>query len=179
MDEALSSEATKNLPIDFSSVESVPEPFTWYSNGYSDVVIDGSVSIYIPVVDLQDPNAIETLKHACEEWGVFLLKNHGIPLSLLKEVDNKIKHFFSLPREQKEKALSGPDGPGYDYASLPPFFPELMWHEGFAIIGSSYYENVKKVLSQHDAARFRYICLYIVHLIIITIIIIYACQTLN
>ncbi|KAI9071725.1 hypothetical protein K1719_046311 [Acacia pycnantha] len=134
---AFSGEAAKNIPIDSSSVESLPESHT------SDVVVDMSISL--PVVDLQDPNAMEAIGLACGEWGVFQLKNHGVPLSLLKEVDDEIKHFFSLPSEQKEKGARAP-GSISGYGS-----PKL--HEGFLIM-SSRYDDAKKVLPEDDYARF-------------------------
>lgn len=151
MAETPSSEATKFFPIDFSSVESLPESHKWSSNG-SNEVTDGSVSI--PVVDFQDPNIKETIKFACEEWGIFLLKNHGIPLSLLNEVDNEIKRFFSLPMEQKSKVLRPPgSGAGYGAAHISPFFPKGMWYEGFTIVDSSY-DYAKKVLPENDHQHF-------------------------
>ncbi|XP_028802354.1 gibberellin 3-beta-dioxygenase 1-like [Neltuma alba] len=148
---ALSGEAAKDIPIDFSSTQSLPDSHTWWSNGCSDI-IDGSVSV--PVVNLNDPNAKETIKLACQEWGIFQLKNHGIPLSLLKEVDDEIQRFFSLPTEQKAKALRPPGGSaGYGSAYISPFFPKVMWHEGFTI-NRSCYDEAKKVLPDHDLARF-------------------------
>ncbi|KAI9090129.1 hypothetical protein K1719_028825 [Acacia pycnantha] len=98
---AFSGEAAKNIPIDSSSVESLPESLT-SSKNFSDV----DMSMSVPVVDLQDPNAMEAIGLACEEWGVFQLKNHGVPLSLLKEVDDEIKH-FSLSHLSKRKKAQG------------------------------------------------------------------------
>ncbi|KAK4276137.1 hypothetical protein QN277_019124 [Acacia crassicarpa] len=148
---AFSGEAAKNIPIDFSSVESLPESRT-SSNNFSDVVDDMSMSI--PVVDLQDPNAKESISRACGEWGAFQLKNHGIPLSLLKEVDDEIKRFFSLPTEQKEKGARAPGSiSGYGSPKLKPFFSNAQWHEGFVIM-SSRYDDVKKVFPEDDCARF-------------------------
>ncbi|XP_028802353.1 gibberellin 3-beta-dioxygenase 1-like [Neltuma alba] len=149
---ALSGEAAKMMPIDFSSVESLPDSHTWWPNGCSDI-IHGSISI--PVVDLTDPNAMESIRLACEEWGIFQLKNHGIPLSLLKQVDDEIKHLFSLPSEQKLKALRRrPGTTGYGPAAISPFFPKSMWHEGFVIVGSSYDEAKKVLPGHHELARF-------------------------
>ncbi|KAI9090114.1 hypothetical protein K1719_028810 [Acacia pycnantha] len=112
------------------------------------------MSISVPVVDLQDPNAMEAIGLACGEWGVFQLKNHGVPLSLLKEVDDEIKHFFSLPSEQKEKGARAPGSiSGYESPKLKPFFSNAQWHEGFLIM-SSRYDDAKKVLPEDDYARF-------------------------
>ncbi|KAK4274395.1 hypothetical protein QN277_017621 [Acacia crassicarpa] len=148
---ALSGEAAENMAIDFSSTRRLPESHRW-SNVCSNVV-DGSVSI--PMVDLQDPNAMETIKLACEEWGIFQLKNHGIPLSLLKEVDEEIKRFFSLPAEQKTKALRPPGGKSsYGSPYISPFFPKVMWHEGFTMTGSCY-DDATQVFPEHDLAHFR------------------------
>ncbi|KAJ1420185.1 Oxoglutarate/iron-dependent dioxygenase [Sesbania bispinosa] len=111
-------------------------------------------SMTIPIIDLMDPNAMELIGHACEEWGAFQLKNHGIPLSLIEEVEEEAKSLFALPTEQKLKALRSPSGAtGYGRARISQFFPKSMWHEGFTIMGSPY-ENAKKIWPNDDCARF-------------------------
>ncbi|XP_054817716.1 gibberellin 3-beta-dioxygenase 1-like [Prosopis cineraria] len=121
--------------MDFSSTKSLPDS--------------------MPVVDLKDPNVKEAIRLACEERGIFQLKNHGIPLSQLNDVDEEIKRLFSLPTEQKAKALRSPGAKsGYGSANISPFFSKVMWHEGFTIVGSSY-DDAKKVFPDHDDnARF-------------------------
>lgn len=67
---------------------------------------DGS----IPTVDLSlltsdDPErksrAIEDLDRACQEWGFFMVVNHGISEELMRGVIEAVKEFFDLPEEEK------------------------------------------------------------------------------
>ncbi|XP_054799269.1 gibberellin 3-beta-dioxygenase 2-like [Prosopis cineraria] len=135
------------IPIDFSSVRSLPDSHAWPQTmdgagrcSADDDDEEGS-GLSIPVIDLMDPNAVEQIGFACEEWGVFQLKNHGVGLSLLEEVEAEAKRLFALPANQKLKALRSPDGAtGYGRARISPFFPKYMWHEGFTIMGSPFHD---------------------------------------
>lgn len=65
----------------------------------------------IPVVDLQgidrDPNIckqiVEQVKDASERWGFFQLVNHGIPVSILEEMENGVRRFYGQDVELKKK----------------------------------------------------------------------------
>ncbi|MED6217062.1 iron ascorbate-dependent oxidoreductase [Stylosanthes scabra] len=88
---------------------------------------------------------MEQIGHACEEWGAFQLKNHGIPKSVIEELEMQTKRLFDLPKEQKMKALRTPDYPtGYGTVWITPFFQQRMWQEGFTIFGSSE-DDAKKI----------------------------------
>lgn len=151
----VSEEAKTIKPIDFSSVQSLPDSHAWF-NGCSDERA-GFGSLPVPVVDLVDPNAMEEIRLALENCGAFLLKNHGVSQSLIEEVEAQATRLFSLPAEQKLKALRSPGGAatGYGQAIISPFFPKHMWHEGFTIMGSPY-DDAKKIWP-HDHASFWYI----------------------
>lgn len=62
----------------------------------------------IPIIDLScldhDTNKLE---EACKDWGLFRLVNHGVPLTLLNELQEMAKELFSLSFEVKEGACSG------------------------------------------------------------------------
>ncbi|KAL2346800.1 hypothetical protein Fmac_000800 [Flemingia macrophylla] len=132
------------IPLDFSSLPSLPDSHAWslsnddYNNNtfpFNDD--DDASSSSIPMIDLMDPNAMHLIGHACETWGAFQLKNHGIPFGLIEGVEQEAKNLFSLPTQQKLKALRSPGAAtGYGRAQISPFFPSFMWHEGFTIIGS-------------------------------------------
>ncbi|XP_027356708.1 gibberellin 3-beta-dioxygenase 1-like [Abrus precatorius] len=142
------------IPLDFSSVLSLPDSHSWSLSQDNDYFsFKDTSSSSIPIIDLMDPNAKELIGLACEQWGAFQIKNHGIPLSVIEGVENEAKRLFSLPSEQKLKALRSPGGAtGYGRARISPFFPKFMWHEGFTIIGSPSHDAKK--IWPNDYARF-------------------------
>ncbi|XP_020237028.1 gibberellin 2-beta-dioxygenase 8 [Cajanus cajan] len=98
----------------------------------------------IPVIDLEglELNHGETkLEEACKEWGLFRLVNHGVPLTLLKELQEVAKELFSLSFESKEGACSGtPVSYFWGTPALTPSGTALMrgplninWVEGFDV----------------------------------------------
>ncbi|GFY89426.1 hypothetical protein Acr_06g0013660 [Actinidia rufa] len=63
-----------------------------------------------PIIDFslltsRDPNqrskVIQDLNKVCQDWGFFMLVNHGVPESLMKAVLDGSKEFFNLPMEEK------------------------------------------------------------------------------
>ncbi|GFP86789.1 protein srg1 [Phtheirospermum japonicum] len=90
-----------------STLKSVPSQFTYYVNDSK-----ASDSDSIPIVDFslltsanphQRSNALQQLAHACQEWGFFVLINHGIPETLLKAIIDTSLEFFELPDEDKKR----------------------------------------------------------------------------
>ncbi|KAK6788218.1 hypothetical protein RDI58_016743 [Solanum bulbocastanum] len=67
---------------------------------------------HIPVIDYfkcttptkyQDVNEDRNLiSEACRDWGLFRLVNHGIPATLLNQIEQHAKKLFSLPYETKK-----------------------------------------------------------------------------
>lgn len=64
----------------------------------------------IPIIDLsllssEDPHlhskAIQELGRACEQWGFFMVVNHGIEKSLMKELTGVANEFFLMAEEDK------------------------------------------------------------------------------
>lgn len=73
----------------------------------------------IPVIDIgpyldgSNPTEVATqIGQACETIGFFMIKNHGIPLSLLHQVQSQSTSFFDSPLPTKQKC-SAPFGLGY------------------------------------------------------------------
>jgi len=73
----------------------------------------------IPVIDISPYLDGSNPKHvanqigrACEDIGFFMIKGHGIPLSLLRQVEAEATCFFDLPLETKQKTMA-PFGLGY------------------------------------------------------------------
>ncbi|XP_043702254.1 gibberellin 3-beta-dioxygenase 1-like [Telopea speciosissima] len=125
-------------PPDFRSLQELPDSYSWpqLDDNSSVDVIDPQAA-FVPVVDLADPNIVDLVGRACQGYGVFQVTNHGIQMGLIKDTEIEARRLFSLPADQKLKALRPPDGPtGYGLARIAPFFDKLMWHEGFTIKGS-------------------------------------------
>lgn len=134
------------IPLDFQAIHQVPTSHLWLhqTNDHDDDDDDEhtsssslSSSSMIPVIDLLDPTAGDLIGQACEAWGMFQVVNHGISPSLLDEVVSEATRLFALPATVKNRALRSPEGAtGYGVARISPFFTQLMWHEGFTIMGS-------------------------------------------
>ncbi|MED6186887.1 iron ascorbate-dependent oxidoreductase [Stylosanthes scabra] len=135
-----------NLPLDFSSIQSIPESHAWSeSNNDNQIKNNGSSSLALPIIDLNDPNVMDQIGHACEEWGAFQLKNHGIPKNIIEKLEVETKRLFDLSKEQKMKALRTLNYPtGYGTVWITPFFQQRMWQEGFTIHDSPV-DDAKKI----------------------------------
>ncbi|XP_075667328.1 gibberellin 2-beta-dioxygenase [Castanea sativa] len=73
----------------------------------------------IPVVDLSDPEAKSLIVKAFEEFGMFKLVNHGIPMEFITRLEVESLRFFNLPQPEKDKA--GPPDPfGYGSKRIGP-----------------------------------------------------------
>ncbi|CAL5199844.1 unnamed protein product [Lathyrus oleraceus] len=126
---------------DFNSLQELPESYNWTHLDDHTLIDSNNImkesTTTVPVIDLNDPNASKLIGLACKTWGVYQVMNHGIPLSLLEDIQWLGQTLFSLPSHQKHKATRSPDGvSGYGIARISSFFPKLMWYEGFTIVGS-------------------------------------------
>nr|GLL20517.1 gibberellin 3-beta-dioxygenase 1-like [Ipomoea trifida] len=119
------------VPMDFKNVVQVPETHTWLINNSS------STDESVPLIDLEDPQAVEKIKMACENWGIFQVTNHGVPMELLAQIEHQARRFFDLTREEKLLTLRSPDSTnGYGIIPISRTFNTLMWMEGFTLSGS-------------------------------------------
>ncbi|KAK1288527.1 Thebaine 6-O-demethylase [Acorus calamus] len=96
--------------VDSTTLSSVP----------SDYIVDGfdadsAVQDQIPTIDfslltsgdpLQRSDAVRELGRACEDWGFFMVMNHGVPEKLCEAMLEACRDFFDLPEEEK-KGYSG------------------------------------------------------------------------
>ncbi|KAG9139470.1 hypothetical protein Leryth_027594 [Lithospermum erythrorhizon] len=127
------------VPLDFESVQELPDSHAWSSSNEFTLPCSQTdeKSPSVPIVDLKGTNLVEKIGHACENYGVFQIINHGVSSKLLNEVEYQARKLFALPAHQKLKALRSPGGAtGYGIARISPFFPKFMWHEGFNMMGS-------------------------------------------
>ncbi|ESW22686.1 hypothetical protein PHAVU_005G173500 [Phaseolus vulgaris] len=124
---------------DLNSLQELPESYTWtqMEDQANNHPSNCGLNEGVPVIDLNDPNAPKLIGHACISWGVYQVVNHGIPFTLLDEIQCLGETLFSLPSHHKHRAARSPDGvDGYGLARISSFFPKLMWSEGFTIVGS-------------------------------------------
>ncbi|KAE8709044.1 Gibberellin 3-beta-dioxygenase 1 [Hibiscus syriacus] len=122
---------------DFTSLQELPDSYAWNHQPDYDYPSSSDYAESVPNIDLNDPNALQAIGHACKTWGVFQVINHGVPIGLFDMVEATSRTLFSLPVNQKLKAARSPDGvSGYGFARISSFFSKLMWSEGFTIVGS-------------------------------------------
>ncbi|KAI3445769.1 hypothetical protein Pfo_002434 [Paulownia fortunei] len=89
-----------------SNLKSIPSQFTFANDSR------GSNPDSLPIIDfslLTSPNpdqrakVLQDLAKACEEWGFFVLVNHGVPETLLKAIIDASLEYFELPEEDKRR----------------------------------------------------------------------------
>ncbi|KAL8483232.1 hypothetical protein ACS0TY_026060 [Phlomoides rotata] len=98
--------------VDSRHLKSVPSKFKYV---YDETALSCDS---FPVVDFSalsaaDPDqrskAIYDISKACEEWGFFILENHGVPEELMIATFSALKDFFSLGEDEK-KEYAGKSG---------------------------------------------------------------------
>ncbi|GFP86786.1 flavonol synthase/flavanone 3-hydroxylase [Phtheirospermum japonicum] len=89
-------------------LNSIPSNYAYYTNPKDTIASDSDDSI--PTIDLslltsnnpdQRSKAIHDLDKACQEWGFFMVVNHGIPEALMRGMIEVTNDFFNLPEEEK------------------------------------------------------------------------------
>ncbi|KAL5748108.1 hypothetical protein ACOSQ2_025405 [Xanthoceras sorbifolium] len=102
----------------------------------------------IPVIDLQDIVSLEKdhkqLGEACKEWGIFRLVNHGVPLTLISQIQDQAQKLFSLSFEAKQTLFNNNSSdPALSYFwGTPALTPsgsalnpkKINWVEGFNVL---------------------------------------------
>ncbi|KAL3515504.1 hypothetical protein ACH5RR_022406 [Cinchona calisaya] len=93
-------------------LNSIPSCYE-YSNNHTDdqsTASDDPDEVSIPVIDFsllsstnldQRLKVVQELGRACQEWGFFMVVNHGIPETLMKAIFDVSDEFFNLPEEEK------------------------------------------------------------------------------
>ncbi|PRQ21177.1 putative gibberellin 3-beta-dioxygenase [Rosa chinensis] len=123
-------------PDDFKSLHELPDQYKW-TRVHEYPSLDSPTLKSVTIIDLNDPNAIQLIGHACKTWGIFQVTNHGVPQKLVDDIESATRCLFTLPMEQKLKAARPPTGfSGYGFHRISAFCEKLMWSEGFTIVGS-------------------------------------------
>ncbi|GLT64751.1 hypothetical protein SLA2020_372230 [Shorea laevis] len=89
---------------------SIPSNYNFTNDPHNEADPDPEESI--PIVDLslltsgsadQRSKIIHDLGKACQEWGLFMVINHGVPESLIGMMFDCCQQFFDLPEEEKKE----------------------------------------------------------------------------
>lgn len=122
--------------LDLGSIQEVPDSNAW--SELDDCLRGDSSDVEcLPVIDLNDPNIMSLIGHACETWRMFQITGHGIPIDIIDGLGTHGHRFFSLPMEQKLKAERVPgEFSGYAQARIGSFFKKAMWSEGLTMVES-------------------------------------------
>ncbi len=69
----------------------------------------------LAVLDLSQPDAVlaPLLRSACEQYGFFFVRNHGVSNELRSAAFTSSRQFFSLPLDEKMQSLADKNNRGY------------------------------------------------------------------
>jgi len=64
------------------------------------------LAIELPVIDLSGERSMVSnlIVKACEEYGFFKVKNHGVPHDIIAKMENESFNFFAKTFDEKQKA---------------------------------------------------------------------------
>ncbi|KAM6554511.1 hypothetical protein CsatB_015273 [Cannabis sativa] len=106
--------------VESRDVRSVPSEYTFIRNPNEDHEADlNDPDHSIPIIDFslltsdspqQRSKILHDLQKACQEWGFFLLINHGVGESLMKRMIEMCRDFFNMPAEEKPEIISNNKG---------------------------------------------------------------------
>ncbi|XP_030511054.2 2-oxoglutarate-dependent dioxygenase 19 [Cannabis sativa] len=101
--------STKSLS-ESSNLTSIPPTHITIPNNDQLAVLEHSQQLQIPIIDFSlltssDPDqrskTIAELGKACQDWGFFMVINHGVRENLMSEVIEGCRGFFDLSEEEK------------------------------------------------------------------------------
>ncbi|XP_065871893.1 2-oxoglutarate-dependent dioxygenase 19-like, partial [Euphorbia lathyris] len=92
------------------NLSSIPSLYTFTPNPHDQVIPDTQEPV--PIIDYslltsgnpdQRSKTIQQLGKACQEWGFFMVTNHGVPERLMRSMIQVCRGFFDLAEEDKEE----------------------------------------------------------------------------
>ncbi|KAL6217157.1 hypothetical protein ACLB2K_010374 [Fragaria x ananassa] len=108
----------------FGGIKELPTKFIrlFHEQPQNSKAVEG---VAVPVISLASPHEdlVEKVAEAAAEWGFFLITDHGVPASLIEELQKVSKEFFMLPQEEKEAYANDPASGRFD--GNPPSYREV------------------------------------------------------
>ncbi|KAJ9146485.1 hypothetical protein P3X46_028744 [Hevea brasiliensis] len=95
--------------VESGCLKKVPSKYAYEKNPEDRISEDEET---IPTIDysllthgtpIQRFKVIQDLGNACQEWGFFMVINHGVPKKLRDEIINSTETFFNLTEEEKQE----------------------------------------------------------------------------
>jgi flavonol synthase len=87
----------------FGGLKELPEQFIRpaHERPENSKAVEG---VSVPVISLSQPHdvVVKEVAMACQEWGFFLVTDHGLSPSLIQRLQEVGQEFFGLPQEEKE-----------------------------------------------------------------------------
>ncbi|KAK7350513.1 hypothetical protein VNO77_09212 [Canavalia gladiata] len=124
-----------------AGIQKVPSLFHHQPDKFGKASNSCDTDLNIPVIDLadidKDPSKhqglIDIVKEASETWGFFQVVNHGIPVSILEEVKDRVRRFFELDTETKKEFYTRDKSRPFVYNSNFDLYssPALNWRDTF------------------------------------------------
>lgn len=98
-------------------LNTIPSNFVYYSNTSTTSTLEKDLYAsesddLLPIIDFSsiissDPHRRSKVNHelsqACQDWGFFMLINHGIPEKLMKDAMSACNEFFNMEEEEKRE----------------------------------------------------------------------------
>ncbi|CAK9186995.1 unnamed protein product [Ilex paraguariensis] len=91
----------KTIPSIYAYTPTNPNEADVFEDEVSIPIID--FSLLTSAIPEQRSKAIQDLDKACQDWGFFMVVNHGVPESLLKGIISASNEFFNLTEEEKKE----------------------------------------------------------------------------
>ncbi|OMO85204.1 hypothetical protein CCACVL1_10364 [Corchorus capsularis] len=106
----------KAVAAELHGLTSIPSVYSFQT--VPNIVNDEALSVSeaddesIPTIDFslltssnpeERSKVIQDLAKACQDWGFFMVTNHGVPESMMKAMIEACAAFFELPEEEKQE----------------------------------------------------------------------------
>ncbi|KAF8032087.1 hypothetical protein BT93_D1104 [Corymbia citriodora subsp. variegata] len=95
-----------------SDLTSIPSHYAFTTSASGDQAVHSDHDDSIPVIDFsllsssnpdQRRKVVSDLAKACQDWGFFMVINHGVPESQMKAMVDMLTGFFDLTEEEKKE----------------------------------------------------------------------------
>lgn len=100
--------------VEGAKIQSVPQNYICREEDrWRPELCDGKLSApELPLIDLEGSMdesgerrsiVVQQIRDACRDWGFFQLKNHGVPMSLIQQIQQAARQVVELPADEKAR----------------------------------------------------------------------------